>query len=88
MTGRRPKHTRAEARQAVVGILSRPGGIDAMADEICAVFDRLDRGADAEPPARCQNPDGPHPGTALENRRCPICGWRPPGTQDTLQENP
>jgi hypothetical protein len=89
MTGRtRPKHTRAEARAAVVGILSRPGEIDAMADEIFEVFDRLDRAVDAEPPARCQNPAGPHPGTALENRRCPICGWQPNDVQLSLQENP
>ena len=34
-----------------------------------------------EPPAgvveRCANPAGPHPGTALVGRRCPICQWSP-----------
>lgn len=84
----RTKHTRAEARQAVIGILSRPGEIDAMADEICDVFAHVDKTTAAEPPVRCQNPDGPHPGTALENRRCPICGWRPANVQISLQENP
>jgi hypothetical protein len=83
----RTKHSRAEARAAVIGILSRPGEIDAMADEILAVVERIEHGGDTEPPARCQNPAGPHPGTALENRRCPICGWRPANVQTSLQES-
>lgn len=80
----RTKQARAEARAAVIGILSRPGEIDAMADEICDVFARVDQGAAAEPVARCQNPVDPHRGTALVGRRpdgagghCPICGWSP-----------
>lgn len=83
----RTKHARAEARQAVIGILSRPGTVDAMADEIFEVIDRIERGADAEPKPKCQNPDapgGPHSGTDLVGVRrdgtgghCPICGWSP-----------
>lgn len=65
--------TAAEARQAVIGILSRPGEIDTMADEICAVFARVSKHA-AEP-ARCQAPDDPHTGTALVGGQCPICLW-------------
>lgn len=75
----RTKHTRAEARQAVIGILSRPGTVDAMADEIFEVIDRLERGADPEPPARCRNPAGAHWMTDLvgADKHCPICGWSP-----------
>jgi hypothetical protein len=77
----RTKHSRAEARAAVIGILSRPGTVDAMADEILAVVERIDRGPDTEPPARCRNPVDPHSGTELVgagiDKHCPICGWRP-----------
>lgn len=69
---RRPL-TAAEARQAVIGILSRPGTIPEQADEIVAV---LTRAGKIEPePEYCRNPDGPHAGTRLVAKCCPICGW-------------
>lgn len=65
--------TAAEARQAVIGILSRPGSIEAQADEIVAV---LTRAGKIEPdPEYCRNPAGPHAGTRLVGKCCPICGW-------------
>lgn len=69
--------TAAEARQAVIGILSRPGSVDAMADEICDVFARVAKPAAAEAVRRCQRPEDPHSGTALVGGMCPICFWRP-----------
>lgn len=71
---RRPL-TAAEARQAITGILSRPGTIPAQVDEIMAVLGRAGK-VEAEPQF-CHNPDGPHPGTRLVNKCCPICGWSP-----------
>jgi hypothetical protein len=72
-------HTeRAHLRAAVIGILSRPGGIEQQADEICAAAARVGKqAAAAEPVQRCQNPDDPHSGTALVGGRCPICLWSP-----------
>jgi hypothetical protein len=67
----------ADLRRAVIGILSRPGEIDAKADEICAVFARTAKGQPAETPRRCQRPIDPHSGTALVGGQCPICFWRP-----------
>jgi hypothetical protein len=60
----------------VIGILSRPGSLDAMADEICAVFARSGKPA-VEAVPKCQAPDDPHSGTALVGGRCPICLWSP-----------
>lgn len=65
----------AEARQAVIGILSRPGTIAEQADEIVALLTRASR-IDPEP-EYCRNPAGPHSGTRLVNKVCPICGWSP-----------
>lgn len=72
-----------EIHRGVVGIVSRGGNLDAIAREVHACY--LRRGWKAPsvapaPIARCRNPDGPHLGTALENDRCPTCGWRPPGS--------
>jgi len=75
MTMPRTDRTTAEARRAVIGILSRPGGIEQQADEICAVFARASKKAAGEATPRCQNPDDPHSGTALVGGRCPICLW-------------
>lgn len=72
----RPQHTPAEARAAVIGILSRPGGIEQQADEICAVFARVKTAPAAAKP-KCQAPDDPHSGTELVGGRCPICRWSP-----------
>jgi hypothetical protein len=77
MTMPRTDHTPAEARQAVIGILSRPGGIEQQADEICAVFARAGKRPAGETTARCQAPDDPHTGTELVGGRCPICLWSP-----------
>jgi hypothetical protein len=66
-----------ELRPGVIGILSRPGGIEEQADEICALVARLGKQAGAEPVQRCQSPDDPHLGTALVGGRCPICQWSP-----------
>lgn len=68
---------RADLRAAVIGILSRPGGIEQQADEICAAATRHAKTAAAEATPRCQAPDDPHTSTALVGGRCPICGWRP-----------
>lgn len=71
---RRPL-TAADARQAITGILSRPGTIPAQVDEIMAV---LGRAGKVEPePEYCRNPTEPHTGTRLVNKCCPICGWSP-----------
>jgi hypothetical protein len=68
----------ADMRQAVIGILSRPGGIEQQADEICAAVARLSKKPAAGPtPQRCQAPDDPHTGTELVGGRCPICQWSP-----------
>lgn len=67
----------AALRAAVIGILSRPGGIEQQADEICAAAARVGKTATAETVQRCQAPDDPHTGTALVGGRCPICLWRP-----------
>lgn len=67
----------ADLRAAVIGILSRPGGIEQQADEICAAVVRVGKTAAAEAAPKCQAPDDPHTGTALVGGRCPICGWRP-----------
>lgn len=69
------RHTAVETRDAVIGILSRPGEIDAMADEICEVFARASSTVAAEVATKCQAPDDPHSGTALVGGRCPICLW-------------
>lgn len=71
---RRPL-TGAEARQAITGILSRPGTIGAQVDEIMAVLGRAGK-IEAEP-EYCRNPADPHPGTRLVAKCCPICGWSP-----------
>ena len=69
---------RADLRAAVIGILSRPGGIEEQADEICAAVARVGKQAAAETaPKRCQRPEDPHSGTALVGGQCPICFWRP-----------
>jgi hypothetical protein len=68
---------RADLRQAVIGILSRPGGIEQQADEICAAAARVGKQAAVEAPQRCQRPEDPHSGTALVGGRCPICFWSP-----------
>lgn len=65
--------TAAEARAAITGILSRPGTIGAQVDEIMAVLGRAGK-IEAEP-EYCRNPDGPHAGTRLVAKCCPICGW-------------
>lgn len=69
-----------EIHEAVIGILSRPGELDAKANEIHDAY--LRAGWKAPGPtglavSRCQNPAGPHPGTALVGGRCPICQWSP-----------
>jgi hypothetical protein len=64
-----------DLRQAVIGILSRPGGIEQQADEICAAAARVGKQAVAEATPRCQAPNDPHSGTALVGGRCPICLW-------------
>lgn len=72
---RKPPLTAAEARAAITGILSRPGTIPAQVDEIMAV---LGRAGKIEPePEYCRNPAGPHSGTRLVAKCCPICGWSP-----------
>lgn len=83
MTRPTTKHTAAEDRAAVIGILSRPGEIDDKADEICAVFDRSAKRAAAGTVPKCHNPAGPHPMTALVGTRCPICQWSPYDTPTT-----
>jgi hypothetical protein len=70
-------HHVADLRAAVIGILSRPGGIEQQADEICAAVARVGKQAAAEATPKCQAPDDPHSGTALVGGRCPICYWRP-----------
>ena len=65
-----------EIHEAVIGILSRPGDLDAKANEIHDAY--LRAGWKAPGPtglavSRCRD----HPGTALENNRCPICQWSP-----------
>ncbi len=67
----------ADLRAAVIGILSRPGGIEQQADEICAAAARVGKTAATETVQRCQAPDDPHSGTALVGGRCPICLWSP-----------
>lgn len=70
--------TRADLRQAIIGILSRPGSITQQADEICAVLARPRKPKAATAPApRCQAPEDPHSGTALVGGKCPICHWGP-----------
>lgn len=69
---RRPL-TAAEARAAITGILSRPGSIPAQVDEIMAVLTRA--GKIESEPEYCRNPAGPHAGTRLVGKCCPICGW-------------
>lgn len=71
---------RHDLHRAFIGILSRPGDLDDQATELVEAVVRHNW----QPPgpvglavSRCQNPAGPHPGTALENRRCPTCGWSP-----------
>jgi hypothetical protein len=70
-----PRTERTDLRQAVIGILSRPGGIEQQADEICAAAARVGKQQVAEATLRCQAPDDPHSGTALVGGRCPICQW-------------
>lgn len=92
MTSRRPL-TAVEVRAAIIGILSRPGTIGAQVEEIMAV---LGRAGKIEPePEYCRNPAGPHPGTWLVAKCCPICGWSPdpalsraPLTANDTRSNP
>lgn len=72
-----PRSNAADLRAAVIGILSRPGGIEQQADEICAAVARAGKQAAAEATPKCQAPDDPHSGTALVGGRCPICLWGP-----------
>ena len=70
-----------EIHRAVVGIVSRGGDVDTIAREVHACYVRRSWKTPPVAPLaipRCQAPDDPHRGTALENGRCPICGWRPP----------
>jgi len=73
----RTSHAAADLRQAVIGILSRPGGIEQQADEICAAVARAGKQQAAEAKPKCQAPEDPHLGTELVGGRCPICHWSP-----------
>jgi hypothetical protein len=65
-----------EIHERIIGILSRPGELDDKANEIHDAYLR----AGWKPPgptglnvSRCRI----HTATALQNGRCPTCGWSP-----------
>lgn len=69
-----------EIHRAVVGRVSRGGDVDDIAKDIHEIYVRY--GWKAPVPAgldvsKCRF----HTSTALQNRRCPICGWNPYGTE-------
>lgn len=70
-----------ELHRAVVAAITRGGDVDAIATTIHDVYRR--NGWKATAPAgltvsKCRI----HKGTALQNSRCPTCGWNPNGPEN------
>jgi len=70
-----------ELHRKVVAVIRRGGDVDAIATSIHTIYHR--NGWKAHAPAglnvsRCRF----HPGTHLQNGRCPSCGWNPNGPEN------